>query len=122
MSRKLALLAVLILAGCHVTAAPPPAPPVGAVDSIDAAANTALQPAHAFALSISTSIQSGKLQLTQAQLDAMNALNGLLNAADLAEQAYHKAGGGDASALNAAVAAAVASWKNAVSVFNSITK
>lgn len=119
---SIALIIVLCLAGCHIAAPTPATAPTGAVDSIDAAANLTLQPAHAFALSVTTSVQSGKLQLTQAQLNALNALNGALNVADAAEIAYHNAGGGNASTLNATVAAVNSALSNALAVFNSITK
>jgi len=121
--RKLPLCFLLfLLASCHATSPTPPLAPTGAVNSTDAAANLALQPAHAFAASLSASVQSGKLQLTQAQLNTLNALNAALNTADAAEIAYHDAGGGDASTLNAAVVAVTTAFTNAQSVFNSITK
>lgn len=121
LAATLALMLTICLFGCHVSAVAPPPPP-GAVDSIDGNAYKVLAPIHAFAASVSASVHSGKLQLTQTQLDSLNALNGALNVADAAEIAYHNAGGGDASALNAGLAAAQASWLNAQAVFASITK
>lgn len=106
---------VLGLSGCGktVTATTPavaPPLPAGAVDAADAKANMALQPAHAFAASISADILSGKLATTPNQKLAMESLNRALNVADKAEITYHATGGGNQAALNAAVAAVLQAW------------
>lgn len=108
------VIAVIVLfltspIGCaRAAAGPQPPPPVGSVDVVDAHANQILQAAHAFMHDLSTDVQSGKLQLSDALRQQVNKVNHALNVADAAEQGYHNAGGGDAAALNAAVAAAEA--------------
>lgn len=98
---KTTLLVAVLLTGCvHPTAVKPL--PTGAVDRVDADANQALQTVHAFLASVSASPHT----LTPAQLRALDTANKAANAAFLAEQAYHNAGGGNASVLNAAVSAA----------------
>lgn len=107
MTSKLPMLFVaailcMSLQGCaHTVTAPPP----GAVNAIDGNANLVLQPIHAFLLSVSTDVQSGKLTLTATQREVLDTANKAANTADAAEIAYHNGGGGDASVLNAALAA-----------------
>lgn len=98
----------VVLTGCTrpVTAAAPPPLPIGAVDQVDAKANQTLQAVHAFLGSIANDVQSGKLQLTQAQRTIIDDADRAANVADAAEIAYHNGGGGDASVLNAALASA----------------
>lgn len=109
---RLALLtSSLILAiGCVHPVAAPANLPAGAVDWTDANANEALYPIHQFLLRWDTDIAAGKVQLTPSQLDGLNIANKAVNVADLAEKAYHNAGGGDAAILNAAVAASEAAY------------
>jgi hypothetical protein len=100
-------VSTLTVSGCALKTAKVAAPlPIGAVDPVDANANETLQAAHAFALLITTDVQSGKLTLTASQRSVVNKLNLALNTADAAEIAYHKAGGGSASVLDASLTAA----------------
>lgn len=100
---RISILTILLLTtGCaHTVKALTPLP-IGAVDRVDADANQALQTVHAFLASVSASPAT----LTPTQLRILDTANKAANTADLAEIAYHKAGGGNASILNAAVAAA----------------
>jgi hypothetical protein len=87
----IALSAALAVSGCKTTATLPPN--TGAVDIVDYTANEILQPAHAFALALSTAVQSTDpnihIELTAAQKNVLIALNKSLNIADALEIAYH---------------------------------
>lgn len=87
---KALALAAVLMAGCKAVNAPLPA---GAVDAIDANANEILQPAHAFAQTITAAVQSTDpnvhIELTAAQKGILIALNKSLNVADTLEIAYH---------------------------------
>ena len=97
----------LPLAGCahQVQATTPAPPPVGAVDQNDADANRILRAVHDFQAKFSADIQAGKIHPSQEVRDMVNRLNDAVNKASTIEQAYHNAGGGDASQLKAEVAA-----------------
>jgi hypothetical protein len=97
-------LTLSLATGCLPKVVQTPAP--GAVDTTDSIANQTLQTLYAFQAKVSTDVQSGAVALTPAQRSALDTANKALNTAVLAEQAYHNAGGGDASILNAAVTAA----------------
>lgn len=89
---KILLLSLcLILTACNVKPGPLPG---GAVDSVDANANEILQPAHAFALTLSNAVLSTDpnvhIELTAAQKSVLVTLNKSLNVADALEIAYHK--------------------------------
>lgn len=90
MKLAIALLSLTLIVGCKLNTGPLPA---GAVDSIDATANEILQPAHAFALTISTAVLSTDpnvhVELTPAQKNVLLILNKSLNVADKLEIAYH---------------------------------
>lgn len=78
--------------GCKTANTPLPA---GAADSVDANANEILQPAHAFALTLSNAVLSTDpnvhIELTAAQKNVLIVLNKSLNIADALEIAYHGA-------------------------------
>jgi hypothetical protein len=92
----LALVASLcilpVMAGCAKQVNAPL--PALAVDQIDATVNSILQPAHAFAASLTKAVQSTDpqvhIELTASQKAILVALNQALNFADPLEQAYHK--------------------------------
>jgi len=98
-----------LVAGCAVKANAPL--PAGAVDAVDANANLILQPAHAFALDVSTAILSADpaqhIELTAAQKNVVLDLNKALNIADKAEIAYHASATPDGAALLKSSVAAV---------------
>jgi hypothetical protein len=88
----LAMFFALSVVGCGIRAATPataPALPAGAVDSVDAKANQALQTIQAFMTPVVRDIQNGKLAVSPAQRSAVNTLDGLYNKAIVAEQGYH---------------------------------
>jgi hypothetical protein len=94
-----------LLAGCATQATLP----TGAVDSVDANANEILQPAHAFAVTITAAVQSTDpnvhIELSPAQKTALIDLNKALNLADALEIAYHGTPtAANANALKAAAA------------------
>ena len=103
----------LSMVGCvHPGAATVPANataplPAGAVDQVDATANKDLQAAHAFLATVASDVQSGKVTLSADQLRILDDADQAVNVASTAEKAYHNGGGGDASVLNAALAAAM---------------
>jgi hypothetical protein len=106
MKKLIALvLPLALLAGCAHPGAVAPLP-AGAVDQTDAAANQALQTIHAFLAKVSADVQAGAIAPSPTQRAALDTANKALNAASLAEQAYHSSGGGSASVLAAALASA----------------
>ncbi len=94
---SLVLIATIAFVGCGhlVTASTPPPLPAGAVNQIDADANSLLQAAHAFASRITSAVQSTDpsvhIELTDVQKNLLIQLNIALNTADPLEQAYHNA-------------------------------
>lgn len=86
----LLLLCSSALVGCVHQAQPatPPPLPAGAVDQIDATANTTLQTIQAFMIPVIRDIKNGKLQATPQQRSAINTLDDVYNKASFAELAY----------------------------------
>lgn len=86
-----AIYAMVLLSGCKQVNAPLPG---GAMDQVDATANSILQPAHAFASRMSSAVLSTDpqvhIELTAAQKTLLVNLNKALNIADPLEQAYHQ--------------------------------
>ena len=82
--------AMMATVGCKTVTAKLP---VGAVDTVDATANEILQPAHAFALTITNAVLSTDpnvhIELTAAQKAILVDLNKSINIADTLEIAYH---------------------------------
>jgi hypothetical protein len=108
------LMFALALTGCAPKQPVMATLPAGAINQVDAQANRALQTVHAFMKNTTADVQAGKIRISAAQLQAIVDVNTALNAADLAEQAYHNSGGTtDATALNNAVSAAQAKFQAA---------
>jgi hypothetical protein len=116
------------LTGCKIGAATPPPPPAaGAADAVDSHANQVLQTIHAFLAKVSADVLSGAITLTQAQRNILDTANKATNAADIAEQAYHAAGGlaggGNQAVLNSTLTSAQSAFNTAqASIASGITK
>ena len=103
------LMGSILISGCGRTAtasAPQAAPAIGAVDQVDQKANQDLQAIHAFLATVADNIRVGQLVLSSDQVKIVDNADRAANVAQAAERAYHAGGGGDASVLNAAMAAA----------------